>query len=99
MTIIYDRSTIQRAYVKGGVREGSYEGEFHDGVRHGYCTAVADHLLFETKGCAAAGRVIVMSSDSVEAWDAQEWVVISSVPFIPPRTTRTVEHHYANTAL
>ena len=40
------------------------------------CTAVADHLLLETKGCAAVGRVIVMSSDSVEAWDAQEWVVI-----------------------
>ena len=40
-------------------------------------TAVADHLLLETKGCAAVGRVIVMSSDSsVEAWDAQEWVVI-----------------------
>ena len=33
-------------------------------------------LLLETKGCAAVGRVIVMSSDSVEAWDAQEWVVI-----------------------
>ena len=38
-------------------------------------TAVADHLLLETKGCAAVGRDIAMSSDSIEAWDAQEWVV------------------------
>ena len=39
-------------------------------------TAVADHLLLETKGCAAVGRGFVMSSDSTEAWDAQEWAVI-----------------------
>ena len=42
----------------------------------GCCTAVADHLLLETKGCAAVGRGIVMSSNSTEAWDAQEWAVI-----------------------
>ena len=39
-------------------------------------TAVADHLLLETKGCAAVGRGFVMSSDSTEAWDTQEWAVI-----------------------
>ena len=39
-------------------------------------TAVADHLLLETTGCAAVGRGIVMSSDSTEAWDTQEWAVI-----------------------
>ena len=39
-------------------------------------TAVADHLLLETTGCAAVGRGIVMSSDSAEAWDAQEWAVV-----------------------
>ena len=42
----------------------------------GCCTAVADHLLLETKGCAAVGRGFVMSSDSTEAWDTQEWAVI-----------------------
>ena len=42
----------------------------------GCCTAVADHLLLETKGCAAVGRGFVMSSDSTEAWDAQEWAVV-----------------------
>ena len=42
----------------------------------GCCTAVADHLLLETKGCAAVGRRFVMSSNSTEAWDAQECVVI-----------------------
>ena len=31
----YGAGRGQRVYVKGGVREGSYEGEFHDGVRHG----------------------------------------------------------------
>ena len=41
----------------------------------GCCTAVADHLLLETMGCAAVGRSFVMSSNSTEAWDAQEWVV------------------------
>ena len=39
-------------------------------------TAAADHLLLETKGCAAVGRSFVMSSNSTEAWDAQEWAVI-----------------------
>ena len=39
-------------------------------------TAAADHLLLETMGCAAVGRSFVMSSDSTEAWDAQEWAVI-----------------------
>ena len=39
-------------------------------------TAVADHLLLETMGCAAVGRSFVMSSNSTEAWDAQEWAVI-----------------------
>ena len=39
-------------------------------------TAVADHLLLGTKGCAAVGRGFVMSSDSTEAWDTQEWAVI-----------------------
>ena len=38
-------------------------------------TAAADHLLLETMGCAAVGRSFVMSSNSTEAWDAQEWVV------------------------
>ena len=33
-------------------------------------------LLLETKGCAAVGRGFVMSSDSTEAWDTQEWAVI-----------------------
>ena len=42
----------------------------------GCCTAVADHLLLETKGCATVGRGFVMSSDSTEAWDTQEWAVI-----------------------
>lgn len=42
----------------------------------GCCTAVADHLLLETMGCAAVGRSFVMSSNSTEAWDAQEWAVI-----------------------
>ena len=42
----------------------------------GCCTAVADHLLLETMGCAAVGRCFVMSSNSTEAWDAQEWAVI-----------------------
>ena len=43
-------------------------------LRHSCC---AGHLLLETKGCTAVGRGCrVMSSDSVEAWDAQEWVVI-----------------------
>ena len=42
----------------------------------GCCTAVADHLLLETKGCAAVGRGFVMSSDSTEAWDTEEWAVI-----------------------
>ena len=27
-------------------------------------------------GCAAVGRSFVMSSNSTEAWDAQEWAVI-----------------------
>ena len=35
----------------------------------GCCTAVADHLLLETMGCAAVGRGFVMSSDSTEAWN------------------------------
>ena len=39
-------------------------------------TAAADHLLLETMGCAAVGRSFVMSSNSTEAWDAQEWAVI-----------------------
>ena len=39
-------------------------------------TAAADHLLLETMGCAAFGRSFVMSSNSTEAWDAQEWAVI-----------------------
>ena len=39
-------------------------------------TAAADHLLLETMGCAAVGRSFVMSSNSTEAWDAQECVVI-----------------------
>ena len=38
-------------------------------------TAAADHLLLETMGCAAVGRSFVMSYNSTEAWDAQEWVV------------------------
>ena len=33
----------------------------------GCCTAVADHLLLETMGCAAVGRSFVMSSNSTEA--------------------------------
>ena len=39
-------------------------------------TAAADHLLLETMGCAAVGRSFVMSSNSTEAWDAQEWAAI-----------------------
>ena len=49
-------------------------------------TAAADHLLLETMGCAAVGRSFVMSSNSTEAWDAQESLTSRNLIFFVQRT-------------